>query len=506
MTGNNHTNGQHAHDVDSSPIRSPQNLGMPSMRQFNSSVTSTEPKSQKHSTENTARLQEAAWYQTYSTTTGLLVMMHLLFFYHWLARKSRRKLLVSYNSVIQKRHYHKALPAILSHAPSKPATSQQTNGTPVTNVQSWTIGGVPVGQYLLRARDLYRSSVFANGRHSSGLPLLFYNAHILWSCRALEVDVSRIYGYGRLLWGLGLVAFLLDLCFTFSMLNMVRDMNHATSSPFLMGASLSSRVATSPTVVIQQVEKLLTHRTMGSLTIVTSALLVVFRHTFPFVPLQILPFLEHTRFALLFVPPFTYGVCVTILLWLSHPVHPISAVVCGTLSGMLWTTNLTSFLMNPYWSNGSIAFYLILSIVSLKASGSAWIPCVDYVSWNARGEIVDPDPQHGSSVLIVESLEQPQQEQQLSVDGEDGSDTSSHSLEERRNTESTSFGSMATSTTRSDDEDENSNLRHRLPVMGDASDDEANEEDLVGRNPLLSTTPPRYTTMRSRRAPFASRV
>jgi hypothetical protein len=424
---------------------------------------------------------------------------------------------------------------------------QQQQQPPNTNNSAnpqRNILGIPFGRCIMWVRDWYRSSAFSNGRHLSGLPLLFYNAHILWSCRALEGDISS-YSYARLLWGLTLVAFLLDLWFTFTVLSMVRDMNHATSSPFLMGASLTSsgrsrsRSASSRPAVAQQLqlERLLSRRSIGSLTIVTSALLVIFRDRFPYVPLQVVPFLEARTHLLPVVfdldlnfdvpPPFTYGLCVALLLVLSYPVHPIASVACGTLSGMLWTSEVTSFLVQPYWSNGSIACYLMVCLLSLKASGSSWIPCVEYVSWDARGRFTDHrrdqhphhhhHHHHHGPLLVVESIEQQQHEGR---GGDDSSDTSSHSLEEESANELPLFGSPRTTTTTTttsrDAEDDNSSLRHRLPMMGDLddededdNDDDDNDNDNDEHHPLVSNAAAaaaRSTTMRSRRTPSVSRV
>ena len=455
------------------------------------------------------------WYQIYSTTTILLAVIHLLFLYHWVTKKSRRKLLVSYKSIIQKKKYHRAFFAFLSHAPSKPIIQRPSDES------SSILFGIPmIGLYIWKIRDWYRSSAFSNGRHLSGLPLLFYNAHILWSCRALEGDIissnhrsdgDYSYSYARLLWGLALVAFSLDLLFTFYVLSMIRNMNHATSSPFLLGASLTSTSTSSTSTsrpAIQQFERILTHRTIGSLTIVTSALLVVFRDTFPYVPLQVFPFLElhDTNLVLPLVvfhdvlPPLTYFLCLCILVALSYPVHPIASVAYGTISGMLWASDLTSFFIQPYWSNGSIAFYLILCILSLKASGNPFIPCVEHVSWDSRGRMIanqDDDP-----MLIVDSIESQQGVDRGGDGGRDDSSESSSliSLVEERSHELPLFSAAATTATSSMDDDANG-LHHLLPVMGDLDDEHDDNDDNEESLPLVSHRP---TTMRSRR--FPSRV
>jgi hypothetical protein len=74
------------------------------------------------------------------------------------------------------------------------------------------------------------------------------------------------YNYARLLWGLAVVALVLDVSFTYYVLSIVRDMNYGTSSPFLMGANWASRrnseFGRTPRG-IEGVKRTLTHRTIG---------------------------------------------------------------------------------------------------------------------------------------------------------------------------------------------------------------------------------------------------
>ena len=349
-----------------------------------------------------------------STTLIVISVIHLFYWYHWMRKTSKRKLLVSYKTLIQKKHYYKAFLAVLFHPPTQHTgnSSPTRNHSPTTQTQQQQYQNL-----FCRLWDIYRQqrqqSSCCHGRHLSGFPLLLYNSHILWTCRALEGETSSSLSYARFLWALISVALALDLILTFTVLNTLRDMHYATSSPFLLGAQITSSATRSS--IPRQLEHHLTNRSIGSITMLTSALLVVFRHQFPHVPIQVLPFglqgsgddtivesnavgewhhdSQHYHHQMMWmfwlVPWVSYCLCIIILFLLlsSHSINPLASIGFGTASGILWTNQLTSFLQQPYWSNGLIMGYGILCLLSLKATGSKLLPCIEYVGWDVRGRL-----------------------------------------------------------------------------------------------------------------------
>ena len=185
-----------------------------------------------------------------STTTILLLLIHIIFIYQVLKGYPRKKVLVSYTILTRKRQWYKALPALLSHPPTR--ESSQNHSRQRNDNSGW---GLIINMFH-RIQDWYRSSIFSNGRRLSGLPLMFYNSFVMWNCRALE-PLMGSYQYFRFLWALCAISIFLDLIFTNTALNIIRDMNHGTSLPF--GTNLASSRGGVP----QRVERLLSHRTIG---------------------------------------------------------------------------------------------------------------------------------------------------------------------------------------------------------------------------------------------------
>jgi len=158
-------------------------------------------------------------------------------------------------------------------------------------------------------------------------------------------------------------------------------MNYGTSSPLLVMPSGVQASAGVP-----RVERLLLHRSMGSLTIVSAGVLTVFVNRFPNVPVSILPFLNAHH--LFFVsPPIAYAFCLGVLSFLSHSAHPFSGVLCGACSGLAWYGNLSTFMVESYWANGSFLIYILLCALSLKAAESSFVPCIDHKPWDTNGRL-----------------------------------------------------------------------------------------------------------------------
>ena len=454
-----------------------------------------------------ALAQTVPWQETCPTTIVVLLLIHFIFLYQWNARTKRRHILVSYRTLIEKRLYHKAPLAFLSHPPTN--KTNLTNGN--NNLNSQTSAAISrseqdsstlLGRLSTRLRNWHRSSSLTNGRHLSGLPLLFYNSHILWSCRALEFGHTRVdpYSYARLMFGVACVAVGLELWLTDYMLRLLVDSNHATSSPILIGGTRrrsARRQYIGNRLVAQYHQQLLSHRTMGSMTVTTSALVTIFRYRFPHTPIQILPILSSFHIPFLSDPTVSFLLTLNILLWISFPTHPVLSVVCGLLSGWLWVIGLTSFLGQPYWFFGLIFVVALLCALSLKVSGSPWVPCIDSVGWDAQGRI-RPEASHEPSGIAA-VLPYPEE-----YNDSDNS-TGSNSLEDDNDTDDNDdddddyFGEedndadddlesglvlLQNRHYREQEEDDRQQLHHRLPFMGemdDDNDDTYHEEDSLLR-------------------------
>ena len=154
---------------------------------------------------------------SYTTTLMLIIVLHIIYFLHWNNRKSRKDISTTYNELINKKQYYKGILAIVSHPPidggERDAAAHRSSSIMMTN-------GSDDGEYnsnntnssspIERSRGIFQRICFFfslrnriyNNRlvqllyqrilypfiygSLSGLPLLTYCSHILWSCRALE--------------------------------------------------------------------------------------------------------------------------------------------------------------------------------------------------------------------------------------------------------------------------------------------------------------------------------
>ena len=188
------------------------------------------------------------WYHEYATTVGILAVTHAIYIYHVAAKSERSSVVVSYDILIRKRQYHRALLALLSH-PTSNRPQQRESQNAIDLASSPFV--------FERIQEWQRSSVLCNGKRFSGLPLLLYNSFILWECRELESMVGTA-KYARLLWGIAVVSMLLEISLTYCILSFLRDMNYGTSSPLLT----MSRGGQPPASTLQ-VKRMFLHRSMG---------------------------------------------------------------------------------------------------------------------------------------------------------------------------------------------------------------------------------------------------
>ena len=137
---------------------------------------------------------------------------------------------------------------------------------------------------------------------------------------------------------------------------------------------------------------------------------------------------------------------------------------------MLWSSNITTFLAEPYWSNGVILMYIAFSVLSLKASDSPLVPCVDFVSWDRNGRSIEIQQQEVGT------------NNNHSSDSDDESSDFLQNQEHLREEETLPLFY---------DEGSNPEIHHRLPLVGGLDED----DEIL--NPLLNNE----NTMRSRRNP-----
>ena len=169
----------------------------------------------------------------FPTTICIVVLMYGVFLYQWLRRIPRKKIMVTYKSIVQGKRFHKLWMAMLSHPPiQEEALGQAGRESPVWErvdhplSSAVAMGGPDSESWIQRSgvlQQLLRNGVEWGKRQwklltkgsLSGFPLLLYNSHILWSCRALE----QIYNengdgcrYARCLMGLVTLSIAAELC------------------------------------------------------------------------------------------------------------------------------------------------------------------------------------------------------------------------------------------------------------------------------------------------------
>ena len=390
----------------------------------------------------------------------------------------------------------------------------------------------PQQQHDIRSRITAKAREFGSWAYESGFALMLFNSHILWSCRSLEAyynfNLSQSHHgtnssesetinvgselpapaqnfsfqvhplqYVRVMFALTGIALLMELRFSHLLLKISKRLS-GSDSPASQGPTDLNNSITLPTNGGERrssnhnrIQKKILQRPIGTLTALTSGLVYVFRQHFEYIPLQVFPFIDNRWLLLGFKlpPPLTSFLCWFILAYLSYPSHPITSVVCGFLSGFLWGLGFTSFLQEPYWGNSIVIGYLLMCCMSIRASGYSerernernsspptWIPCIDFVSWNRRGEAI-----RSSSVTgAVDQDPQPSSDNSLSTNDDDSSSGDG----------SASFNSS-----------DHDGLYGRIPQFGesfDDNDDANNNHNDIEMAPLLENE--RNQTVRSRRS------
>jgi hypothetical protein len=329
---------------------------------------------------------EQSWYQPYPTTLGLILLLHLIFGLQWNRQRTKQHSLASYKILVQHKQFHRAIVAILSHPPTTNNNNNNTNngavsrtavdiGTDTTTTATHPPGTLvaPDPGLLMQRLQILLRPVLSG--HLSGLPLLCYNSHILWACRSLEVQSTADH-YVHELIGLAVVAMALELQWKNVLLKLLAR-NDASPAFF------------------HQARRRLPLVPLGSLTGLSAALLMRYRHSLPHVVVQVFPIVSISNISsssnsiVAMDPTATHGLALALLTWCSYKTHP--GVVFGAMSGLLWNWGLTSWLGHVYWGTILVWWIGMASCLSLKAAAGAeqTIPMVDYVSWDSRGRMLE---------------------------------------------------------------------------------------------------------------------
>lgn len=437
----------------------------------------------------------------YPTTFFLIVVVHLLFLYQWTARRSRKQVLASYRILVQKKQFHRIWLALLSHPPIHVGRSPYQH-SPTANLQSSIAMGdadanvhsnsnnssssdIEVFYSNIMERIKYKVGPLMEPLlrgHASGLPLLLYNSHILWSCRALERKYQDdAWHYGRLLIVLAVLAIAIELFMSDRLLK----------SPVMSRAPRFQSIQPDPTAdAMQRIRKKLLHRTMGTLTVVSTAVLLIFRSEFIYVPLQIIPFFPNPFF--LNDPSWTCTICIMVLLWLSNGSHSGFGVLSGSVVGMIWSTGWLTFIAEGHWGSGLLVWLILLSLLSLKADPqwAVWIPCIDHISWDRDGRLVPVDGQQQqgwTSSLSREGYES------MAVSDDTDDDEDESGSEEDNDNEDEDDDDVEASRQAFPRQDDNEIYGH-LPDLGDMEDD--NDDGIIDHIPMNR---PLRNSVRSRR-------
>lgn len=321
---------------------------------------------QKTDYENTPdMLHEFPWYQTFPATLSIIILLLSVFVHQWNRRRTKRQCLVTYNQLIRKKQYYKGILSILSHPPAMDNVAMMRRSLAI-GLGSFVEGD----RWIQEGRTcLYH----VTHGHLSGLPLLLYNSHLLWSCRALEPLFPSSWQYLRSLVALAIMAMAIELIVAHSIVH--RTYNLIGSDTTNLG-SYQPNFGADPLI---RVRDFIRHRTMGTCSALLHAVLFLYGKTFPHVAVPVLPLVS-----IPINPWMSYLSCSLILGALSWRHHAVSSFLAGTLAGGLWTLGF-HFLGELYWGTCLLMWVGMASVLSLK---TLWpfIPGI-YAAWDAQGII-----------------------------------------------------------------------------------------------------------------------
>jgi len=332
-----------------------------------------------------------SWYQPYPSTLFVIFLLHLIFLYQWNRRQSRKHCLVSYRNILQRKQYYRVAIAILSH----PSIDNERSGLSIE------FGSAPTEGEWARWQRIKRIYLYPlTHGHLSGLPLLVYNCHMLWSCRSIELMFPSSWHYLRSLVALATLSLALELRFAHILERRTALYSGRTSFSTLQ-PDFGQRAS------IVRLRRRVLNGTIGTCTATIFAVMFLFRLSFPYVQLQLLPIIS-----IPLLPWLSNFLCAALLISLSWKYHPIIPMMSGTMSGFLWILGF-NFLAKLYWGSSLLLVWIgIPCALSLKQKYPGLVPFVDYVSWDSQG-IVRQD-----GVPIMMSLQN-----ELSTEDDDPDET-----------------------------------------------------------------------------------
>jgi len=356
----------------------------------------------------------------------------------------------------------------------------------------------PTLHYLktIWSNTLYPNGIapFLHGGSLSGLPLLMYISHILWSCRALEEvlsssndDEKTSFTYLRTILTLSTTSLLLEL---YTLHFLLRNTTN-TSTPSLFTAGHPTQLDDYGRFIVPNGHSILLNRPVGTtFTSTICALMMVYQGYFPHVPLPLFPIFSSVQIK---DAGLSHVACMILLMCTSYKViHPTLTIVYGMTSGALWVLGFTSWIsLDSYWGNGFcwVAFFGIA--LSLRAAASAvsrerrrrrsgrgdwglsdYIPCIDYVSWDERGRVLrmhdeeeeeeedGENSNHGGSEANVLDISSSSSLQDISSTTMTSANNGESTMLARRTISNSSNGSA-----RYEGENQQQQIRGRLPFM-----------------------------------------
>jgi hypothetical protein len=328
--------------------------------------------------------EEHAWYRPYPATLFLILLLHVVFFLQWNQRRTKKQVWASYQQLIVRKQWYRAWCAMLSHPPGIDSSTQR-DGSSASSSSSSNLSidfGTAAAPSVEGDTPWVRTSLIAfhhlqNGP-VSGLPLLVYNCHLLWTFRALEALLSSSWHYLRSLLALTTLSLALELTARYWLVQRTSHVAGRTNNSY---GSIQPEFGSDPIVKLR---KLALYEPMGTCTSLVFAVLFMYHLVFPYVQLQALPVLP-----LGFLPPWlSYLLCGALLTVISR--WRMACFFAGTMAACLWILGF-HFLGKLYWSCWLIAWIGMATLLSLKHRYPNWVLAVDYVSWNAVGVVLDRD-------------------------------------------------------------------------------------------------------------------
>lgn len=380
-------------------------------------------------------------FQLYTTTIGIIVIIHCIFIHQVRRNRSRQDVVTSYRNIVLKKKFHQAVLAILSH-PSHiaPQSAAAASGTIEINMghddHEIPFRDSPTSRtmytlFVRGLRSILRQGLtwlnwLLNGPFS-GLPLLAYISHILWQCRPLEeiydYTYDRISGLHRSDFNMAMIHDADKLLLR----SFQNGRNHNNKLADREDISFRySRVLVALAFVALCIQLFVTHvfvmhlnnrerlrviadklmdKEYCTLTSLATALLIVYTNHFPYTPMSALPLLDTSMIG---VDTSSIGFILNcgILSLLSYRLCGVSAVLYGTVSGLLWINGYTKFLATCYWGNWLVGLMTLSCLLSIKVQSQReenlrqmhgsrsrmdWVPFIDAVAWDDSGRVANEE-------------------------------------------------------------------------------------------------------------------